>query len=200
MDYQWTVTTAPVAPNDVPVTVLLARQQCRIPDESYDEMLALMIRSAARYVETVARLILCPQTIRVVFPGFPCGNAAMRLPMTPVRGTVTLEYVASDAANSTTWTALTGFQAWTDGNPALLLPAVNTQWPNTMIEAVPSVRASYTAGFASAAVIPTSLKQAVLMIVRATYESPDGFTKNGELTIPPVIDQLIATETRRGYP
>jgi uncharacterized phiE125 gp8 family phage protein len=200
VDYTWTVTTPAAAPNDIAVTVALARQQCRIPDESFDESLELMIRSAMRYVENKARLLLCPQTIRVQWERFPCLAGWLELPLGPVRGTVTLEYVASDAANSTTWTTLTGLQSWTDGVPPRLAPAVNENWPTAMPQAVPAVRATYTAGYATAAAIPSSLRQAILMIVRANYESPDGFNRSGEVTIPMVVDQLIATESKRGYP
>lgn len=200
MDYSWSVTVAPVSPNDIPVTVTLARQQCRIPDESYDEMLLLLIKAAAQVVETMGRLILCPQTIRVQWAGFPCGDAFLELPLGPVRGTVTLEYVAADAANSTTFTALSGFQSWAENMPSYLAPAVGSYWPTTMPLAVPAVKATYAAGFASASVIPPALKQAVLMLVKANYESPEGFTKTGELVVPMAVKQLIETESRRGYP
>lgn len=199
-DYTWTVQTPPVAPNDLAVSVVLARQQCRIPDESYDDMLALMIRSAMRYVETSARLVLCPQTIRVQWQKFPYLNGWLTLPFGPIRGAVTLEYVDSAAVNSATWTTLTGFQQVTDGNPPRLAPAVNIDWPIAMIQAAPAVRATYATGFADQASIPASLQMALLMIVRSNYESPDGFNRNKEVTIPPVIEQLIGTESLRGYP
>lgn len=200
MDYSWSVTTAPVSPNDIPVTVALARQQCRVPDESEDDYLRLLIDAAVNYVQTSGRLILCPQTIRVQWPGFPCGDGFLELPLGPARGTVTLEYVAADALNSRSWTSMCGFQTWADTIPPRLAPAVDTDWPETMPLAVPSVRATYAAGFASATAIPASLRQAVLMLVRTNYESPDGFNKNGAMRIPPVIDQLIGAESRRGYP
>lgn len=201
MRYSWSVSTAAVAPNDLPVTVEMARTQCRIPDESQDDFLELLIGAAANYVQTAGRLFLCPQSIRVEYAdGFPCGNGAIVLPYGPVRSITTVEYVAADAATSSTFTTLTGSQAWPASPRAYLLPAVGSDWPDTMPLAVPALKITYAVGFASVAAIPAALRNAVLMIVRMNFESPDGFNRSGEVQIPPVIEQFIASQSLRGYP
>lgn len=197
MEYSWSVVTPPVAPNNRPVTVELARMQCRVPDESQDELLAQLIDAATQYVQTSGRLILCPQTIKVQWPALPCEDAYLTLPFGPVRGTVTLEYKSADTE---TWTAITDFQSWTDALPSRLAPAPGASWPATQALAVPAARATYAAGYASAAAIPANLKNAVLMLVRINYESPDGWMKTGSVKIPDLVEQMIGPSSRRGYP
>lgn len=197
VEFSWFVVTPPVAPNNRPVTVERARQQCRIPDESQDDLLAEMIDAAAQYVQTSGRLILCPQTIRVQWPCFPGGDAFLNLPLGPVRGTVTLEYKEPAAG---AWTAIANFQPWLDALPARLAPAASTLWPATQASAVPSVRATYAAGYATASAIPANLKNAVLMLVRINYESPDGYAKTGTIKVPDLVEQMVGPSSRRGYP
>lgn len=197
MEFTKTVTVAPVAPNDRPITVELARDQCRLPDESQDTYLALLIDAATNYVETAARLTLCPQTIRVEYDAFPCGNGFLPLPFGPVRGTVTLEYVDSDTGS---WTTVTDKQTWITGDAPKLAPAYSSNWPTTKPLTVPSVRATYECGFATVALIPAALRNAVLMIVRLTYENPDGWNRSGAVEVPLVVHQFIGSESRRGYP
>jgi uncharacterized phiE125 gp8 family phage protein len=196
VDYSWTVTTPAASPNNRPVTVEMARTQCRVPDESQDEYLALLIDAATEYVQTNGRLILCPQTIRVQWAYFPCQNAFLNLPLGPVRGSVTLEYAEATAG---AWTAYTP-QSWTDTIPPRLAPDRDENWPPTQSLTVPAVRATYAAGYATVSAIPPSLRNAVLMIVRMNYESPDGWSKGGDLKIPDLVQQMIGAASRRGYP
>lgn len=196
MDFAKVVTVAPVAPNDRPVTVELARQQCSVPDESQDTLIGLLIDAATNYVETSGRLILCPQTIRVEFERFPRGNAYLSLPYGPVRNSVTLTYLDTDG----NWTTLSTKQEWTTGIYPKLAPAYTENWPETRPLSVPAVKATYECGFATASAIPASLQNAILMLVRINYENPDGWNRTGEIKVPLVVNQLIGAESRRSYP
>lgn len=197
MEATWYVSTAAVAPNDRPITVEMARTQCRLPDESQDEYLALLIDGATQQVQTTGQVLLCPQTIRAQWDAIPCGDAWIRLPIGPVRNSVTLEYVDPTSGS---WTTLSTRQQWTDGQMLHLAPAAGESWPSAKPLVAPSVRATYDAGFASVSAIPAALREAVLMLTKFYFESPDGMSRGNGVEIPLAIRQKIASASRRGYP
>lgn len=197
MEATWYVSTAAVAPNDRPITVEMARNQCRLPDESQDEYLALLIEGATQQVQTAAQIILCPQSLRAQWDAFPVGDAFLKLPIGPVRNSVTLEYVDPTSGS---WTTLSTRQQWTDGLKLLLAPAAGENWPTAKDLVAPKVRATYDAGFASVSAIPAALREAVLMLVKFYFESPDGMSRGHGVEIPLAIRQKIASASRRGYP
>lgn len=200
ISYLWSNTSPPTAPNDLPITVEFARQQCRIPDESEDYNLEGLIRAAMQYVEASARIKMLPQRLQMALGNFPAQDNFIVLEYGPVRGNVVVEYVESRAATPTTFTTLADFQTWLDDNPPRLAPTPGLPWPSTYNLAIPAVKISYDVGYSSVAAIPESLKRAVVMIVVATYNSPDGFIRGGGLQIPPIVEQFIGPHSLRGYP
>jgi uncharacterized phiE125 gp8 family phage protein len=91
-------------------------------------------------------------------------------PMWPV---ISVDEVAyTDPAGASQILASSEYQTDLTGNPARLAPAYGKSWP--AIRAVlGAVRIKFTAGYASASLVPADLRQAVLLLVGHLYTNRD---------------------------
>lgn len=149
------------------MTLAEAKRQLRV-DLSEDDSLIqdVLIPAATAHAETFLNRRLMPQTVELRMDRFP--PRGFSLGVDPVRSITSVKYYDLDNVDTTLSTSvyetdLTEFAAW-------IQPTVDQGWPN-VYPRIHSVRIAMAAGFADAAAIPKSIKQAILLHVAHLYEN-----------------------------
>lgn len=181
-------------PTSDPVSVAEALKQCQIDHHEDDTYLRSLIRAATRRVETTLRRAIMPQTLRLSLDRFPCFGidpcAAIELPRPRAVSITTLTYIDDAGVQQT----LASYQLDTESEPGRLLPAYGASWPSTRCQPN-AVQITYVAGFTSAAVVPQTIKLAILMLVAHWYAHRESVTEEGNLSeTPQAVDFLLAGE------
>jgi uncharacterized phiE125 gp8 family phage protein len=156
-------TAVTVQPSVEPVTLAELKGQCRVEHDADNALLVEWGKAARSMIEEATGRKLLTQTVRVQLGDFPANGEPIRLPVWPVQSVTSVTYRrASDGAE----TALTGFQAWLDHDPPLLAPPVaDSSWPFVDERHLNAVTITLVAGGTSAASVPSTAKQAILLAV-----------------------------------
>lgn len=157
--------TRTVAPSTFPVTPQEAMDELDIIDDpdAATRILNKLIQ-AVDMVERDARRCLMPQTWQMVLDGFPCGEIEIR--KVPVAAVSFVKYYTGGVL--TTWSS-SNYQTDLVSEPARITPVPGVYWPATDCERMNAVQIEWTAGYASAALVPPAAKMAVLMAVKHLY-------------------------------
>lgn len=163
----WKIISAPAVE---PITLEDARLHLRVtPDDDSppahpDDTLIMALVSAAReYCERYLMRALAPQTVEVVFDGFPATE--IPLPFSPIDSIVSVTYVDEDGVEQVMDDSL--YVLDNDQEPGWLLPLIGTTWPGTL-GAINTVRVRYDCGYT---VLPASIRAAMLLLVGNWYEN-----------------------------
>ena len=152
-----------VQPSVEPVTLAELKGQCRVEHDADNALLVEWGKAARAMIEEATGRKLLTQTVRVQMADFPANGEPIRLPVWPVQSVTSVTYRrASDGAE----TALAGCQAWLDHDPPLLAPPVaDGSWPFVDERYLNAVTITLVAGGTSAASVPSTAKQAILLAV-----------------------------------
>lgn len=149
-------------PTLTPVTLDEAKKHLRVDHPDDDDTILAMIRSATSAAEEFLRRSLCTQTIKLAMPTFPAG--AIVLPRPPVQSIVSVSYYTDDNLLVSILNlppaeifTLDAFEP-----AAVLLPGKS--WPATATHRTAAF-VDYIAGYASPALVPEPIQQAILMTV-----------------------------------
>lgn len=171
------------APAWEPITLAQAKAHCRVrashtaDDAMFD---GVWIPAAREWVETVTRRAIPQQTWELTYDQFPGRQVddyrpptwrygIIRFPRPPLISVDAVSYIGP--ADTTVYTATTEFQTDTNTEPGRCAPAAYKVWPTTNPLVMKAVKIQYTCGYASAALVPARLKQAVLLMVGHLYEN-----------------------------
>lgn len=180
-----------------PVTLTEVKTHLRIDGSTEDTYLTALITVAREYCETVTRRALTTQTLELILDDFPNCDY-IELPKSPVQSVASIKYKNS-AGVETTWDTV-NYVADVDKMPAVVMPIYATPFPSFVPYPSGAVRIRYVAGHKSDGVIlPTSIKQAMLLLIGHLYENrEDTVTKKLE-NIPLGIQSLLANYKIRGW-
>lgn len=159
-----TVTTEPTIE---PVTFAEAKSFCRIDTSENDDnaLLTALIKAAREWCQVYTGRTFMATTYTLTLDCFPRG--AIRLDNPPIQSVTHLKYYDITGTQQT-WSSA-NYSVDTASEPGRLILAYNVVWPSIRnLENVVEVR--YVAGYASAAVVPQSIKQAMLLLVGQMYE------------------------------
>lgn len=161
--------TAPLSP---PVTLLEAKQQCRIETDDDDALVRRLIDTATDMLDGPEGLgvALMPQTWKLVLPCFP---AELLLPLQPVMAITSIQYV--DPAGATQTFAPANYRLFTAAVDAEVELVSGASWPSTDSRRA-AVIVTFACGFADMASVPASLRHAILLMVGALYENREAET------------------------
>ena len=144
-------------------------------EDSY--ITALGGAATAQAERHLARTIL-PTRLRLTLDGVPA-SGVIELPCPPVRNLVQVRALVNGI-----WTTspTANYRLDADSVPARVVPVMNQQWPDP--DAGPgTLQIDYDAGWPSPAEVPSTIKQAVRLIVGHLYENRES-----------VVTGTIATE------
>lgn len=166
MHYVVNVSTGPTSE---PVTLEEALLHLRVTDSSEHERIEGLITDARITVEQFCNRKLMTQTLDLYLDRFPCG--AIRLPGGPVASVTSIVYTAADGTANTAWNSA-NYTTDLFSEPARIVPLATQSYPATYVT-TNAVRVRYVAGYASAAAVPQSIKEAIKLIVEQNYDEWD---------------------------
>jgi uncharacterized phiE125 gp8 family phage protein len=161
-----TVVTAPTAE---PLSVDDVKRHLRLDIGEEDGLVRSLITVAREYAELWTGQALMTQTLRLTrdcFPGAAEG-CVIRLPRSPVQSLTDIQYTDADGDTATVATSLyvTDFAS----QPGRIALAYGETWPTDVAEQIGVVKVNYVAGYASAALVPQRIKQAMLLLIGHWY-------------------------------
>lgn len=162
MPVTYTLTSGPAAE---PVILVEVKKHCREDDTGQDQLLAALVQAAREKVEGDTGRQLVSATVRERFDCFP-EDGPIRLSLAPVQSVTSVAYVDADGDSQTLDAA--DYRVDAESEPARIEPAYGEAWPAAQ-EVVNAVTVTYLAGWATAAAVPQSLKQAILLLVGHWY-------------------------------
>jgi uncharacterized phiE125 gp8 family phage protein len=151
-----------------PVTLTEAKAQCRVDISDDDTYIGTLITAARMYCEAIDWRAFMPQTIELWLEGFPCDDE-IELPRPPLTSISKIEYY--DTAGTARTLATTVYEADTISTPGAAHLKYNQVWPSDLLRDYNAVCVTYVAGYASAAAVPQTIKQAILLLVGHWYEN-----------------------------
>lgn len=174
-----------------PVSLSMAKAQCRIDTDAENEYIQNLIGVARQYVEDTLDITLITTVWEVKYDLFPIW--AIVLPRAPMAaGTVTVTHRYGDGTYGTLTSTNGDFQVDANVIPGRIYPLWARSWPATRGDEN-SVTVRYTAGYgADGAACPAVAKHLILMLVAHLFESRQPAVVGGVNSVPYTFDTLLA--------
>jgi uncharacterized phiE125 gp8 family phage protein len=163
-------------PASEPVSLAEAKTQCRVDVTDDDALLTGLIVVAREEVERRTWHAVISQTLELVLDGWPSGSY-IELPRPPLVSVSSVKYRTS-AGVETTWSSV-NYIAGADHIPGRLVLADGASWPSGDLYPTEAIRIRYVAGYTNAAVVPQSLKLAMLLLIAHWYENREAVVTSG---------------------
>lgn len=150
-------------PSEEPVSLSEAKQHLRVDGSDDDALISSLIVAARQQAENETLRALCTQTRELVRDYFPHDFI---LRGAPIQSIVSVSFIDADGNDQVLDPVDTLLDK--DSEPGYLVPAYGRDWPETF--PVPNaVRVRYICGYGSAADVPQSIKQWMLLAIGAMY-------------------------------
>jgi uncharacterized phiE125 gp8 family phage protein len=157
-------------PTSEPITLEEAQLHLRVTDASEDDYINSLIKSARMQAETYTNRQLMSATWDLYLDRFPTLTGCIELPKCPVTAVSSITYTDGSGVTQT-WDS-SNYTADLYSEPARVTLAYNAVWPAARY-VTNSIRVRFTAGYASAALVPAPIKQAMLLMIEAMYKQRD---------------------------
>jgi uncharacterized phiE125 gp8 family phage protein len=158
-----------IPPSEEPVTLAEAKLHCRVDGDDDDALLTALIVSARQQAEHRTGRALLTQTWDLALDDFPCDEIDLQL--APVQSISSVKYIDEDGVEQTISSSNYALDSF--GVQHLVVPAYNYTWP-TPRDIHHAVKVRFVAGYASAADVPASLKQWMLLAIGTLYKNREG--------------------------
>ncbi len=145
-----------------PVTLAEAKAQCRITLNDEDALISGYIVGARIYCEAVDWRAYLTQTLELWLGAWPSGKE-ITIPKPPLQSVSYIRYYDDDDVEYTL--ASTDYYVDTVSEPGRVVLRSGTGWPSTELRVANGVCVRFVAGWASAADVPQTIKQAIALIV-----------------------------------
>ena len=171
-----------VGPTVEPMETTEVKSHLRESSSDENSLIDDLISAAREFVEADTELSLMPQTWILYLDRFPSDHIELRRP--PITAVSSVAYVDEDG-NSQTW-ASSNYTTDLVGFPGRVSRAYSTSWP-LIRHQHNSVSVTFTAGYASASLVPALAKHAMLLLIGHWYENREA------------IGQILSKEIELSY-
>lgn len=155
-------------------------------DDTYIDALLAAAESAA---EVILRRSLLETEIVLEMSGFPC-NRDIELDLGPVQTIDSFTYYDTNGSSQTVSASI--YTNKLSYLPPTIRLDPNESWPDYEDERVDAVTIGYTAGWASASVVPTEIRVAILQLVAHWYSIREPVVIGGGVNkVPLAAEQLL---------
>ena len=179
------------APAAEPVTATEVKAAARIDGTEYDAQIAIIIPALRGLAEQRLGRRLITQTVEIVLDAFPAEEIDLQLP--DVQSITSVKYLEATAGAETTLAA-TEYSLDADSTPNWLLPAVDTEWPDTF-DTTNAVRVRFVVGYGAASTdVPQDIRLWIIAHAAQALNAPDGLTLNNLAPLP-FVDRLLDRHT-----
>lgn len=177
-----------------PVTRAQAKKQCEIPsdDTTHDDQIDLLIDVASAEFEADTDMALLTQTWRVYADSWG-STESLQLPKRPIQSVASVKYFDTANAQQT----LTSSVYSLDDTDRVLRLAYNQVWPSH-IDRWDAIQVNYVCGYAAASDVPSTIKQAVLLLIGYYFGQNRG--DNDRANDKVAYERLVAKHWRSTYP
>lgn len=178
-----------ITPPAAVLTLEQLRRHCKIdpPDATNDadDDLTAALAGAHATAQHYTRISIGSQTLELALDAFPDG--CIQLLQGPVTSITSVKYIDLDGDEQTLDTSLYSLDDYSV--PAWLLPAVDTEWPDTL-ETANAVKVRYVAGAAS---IDGAVAQALRLLSGLYFDNRNAADKGEMFEIPFGVKYLLDT-------
>lgn len=183
--------------DDLPVSVVDAKNFCGVSGDTDDELMQQMILGATDYFQSVTGHQLMEATCVQKWDEFPEWN--LDLDWSPVIAVSAVSYYAADGTLTTIDEG--AYWATLEARPAAIVPVYGTVWPDTQAGRPEAVIVEYTAGYASADDINKGIVTAICQLVAHWYKNRSPALTSGAVPqdVPHSLTALMERHKKRGY-
>lgn len=181
-----------VAPTFPAIDVASLKGHGEIVHNDDNAILADYIEAATDYAERVQERCLRLSTWQAVYDCFP-SSGVFYVPMPRLVAVTSIAYVASGGTNTTLATSYYTVDAISE--PGRVALAYGQTWPQTR-DQIAAVTMTYTAGYASAALIPARTRQAIRMLAAHWYENREAVVVGESVANVPLSVNDLLNEDR----
>jgi uncharacterized phiE125 gp8 family phage protein len=172
-----------------PVDVADVKAAARIDHSHLDAHIRLLLAAATEVAEVATGRQLGTATYRLQSPCWPANGAPIRLPRPPLQAVLQVQY-RDGTGDLQTWDE-DSYQV----DEGVLLPTLSpipaVSWPSIGAGWVDAVRVTYRAGYESPAAVPAAIKAAILQMVAAWLEHPEGMRPTTLDSLPVGVRHLL---------
>jgi len=128
-------------------------------------MIADYLTAAREWVENEIQVSLCQRTVTLYLDCFPCWEVEWRFP--PLQSIASIVYLDYSGASQTLSASL--YRVDATGKPGRITPTYGELWPCTY-PVTKAITITGTAGYADAASVPASAKQAIRVLTKMMFD------------------------------
>jgi len=170
-----------VAPTEEVVGLMELKAHLRISITDDDQLLVGYIQAARTLLELEMRRQFLTATYTLSLDEFPSENVSsgfspgrfIRLPRPPLQSVSSITYFDSDNVSRTLATTVYGVD--TKSEPGRIYLKSGQSWPSTY-DVPNAVTITYLAGWTSALLLPSAIRQAVFLLIGHFYENREATT------------------------
>jgi len=161
--------TLVTGPEREPVSMVEARDRCRVDTDVEDAYINTLITVARRTVEFIRNEALVTQTWNLLLDTWPEGDT-LRIPNPPLQSVSSITYKDTDGDESTF--AAAKYIVDTDKVPGAVVLAHGESWPGTALYPTSPITVQFVAGYGDTANdVPEEVRQAMLLMIGHWYEN-----------------------------
>jgi uncharacterized phiE125 gp8 family phage protein len=185
-------------PTVEPVSLALAKTQCRVDTEADDAYIQSLIAVARQYIEDILDITICTTVWEARYDLFPVW--AIVLPRLPLQaGPIAVTYRNGDGTYGTLLSANSDFQVDPHVLPGRIYPQWARAWPPTRGDEN-SVTVRYTAGYGDdGQAAPPIVKHLILLLVAHWYDTRQIAVAGNMQSVPQSFETLLAAASMGVY-
>ena len=173
-----------------PVTLAEAKTHLRVDGNDEDALINALIAAATAQAENYTWRTLMPTVFEYVDDDF---DAEIKLDTFPISSIDSIKYY--DVSNTLQTVPAGEYETNLVECPVTIRPKTNYYWPSTYVK-YEAVIVRFTAGYASAALVPAPIKQAILMIIGHLYANREDVVTGTQVNTIPQSSQYLLNNYR----
>lgn len=175
------------APTTEPITLAEAKLHLRVTNNSEDNLITALIKSAMGLCEEETCSLIMPQVWEKTLDNFP---NAIELETYPVSSIVSVKYLDTSGVEQTLSSVSYTLDNAGDRRSSWVVPAHGYIWPSTY-SGINGVKVRFNAGYADAASVPQPLKQWMLLQIGHWYANRESVNIGSSVSKLDYVDNLI---------
>jgi uncharacterized phiE125 gp8 family phage protein len=156
-------------PTALPLDLPETRGHLRYPDDEENPFIELLIGAATEYAENHTRRAFMSRSFKFYLDEFPA-RSYIEIPKPPLSAITSLKYYDPDEVQQT-WTASTNYYSDIVSEPGRLQMKTGIIWPTVETRRPNAIEIEFVAGYASAALVPDSIKIGMLLMIGHWFEN-----------------------------